>query len=85
MKALPALFAFAIAVTSAAAAHAQEPEDDSGLRANCAGDYFRYCTAYQPGSAAIKQCFGRNFARLAPACQNAIRDFDRRAARAKRS
>ncbi len=70
-----AIVAFA---ASASLTHAQEAEDDSGLRNNCVGDYFRFCAAYTPGSLAIKQCFGRNFRQLTPACQNAITVFDRR-------
>ena len=69
--------AFAVAVSYGSSARAQAPEDDSGLRANCVGDYFRFCTAYMPGSTAIRQCFTRNFPQLTPACQGAIRTFDR--------
>ena len=74
-------------VVSAPAAQAQEqaqaPEDDSGLRSNCVGDYFRFCAAYVPGSTAIRQCFSRNLPQLTPACQGAIRAFDNRAGKGR--
>ena len=54
------------------------PEDDSGLRQNCVGDYFRFCSSYLPGSSAIRQCFAANTARLTPECRGAIRAFDQR-------
>ena len=66
-------------------ASAQTPEDDSGLRANCAGDYFRFCSSYSPGTLAIRQCFGRNIQQLTPACRGAIQDFDRRKPKDKRA
>jgi hypothetical protein len=64
---------------SATSIHAQtSPQDDGSLRMNCAGDYFRFCSSYSPGSVEIKQCFAANTERLTPECRNAIRVFDRR-------
>ena len=65
-------------------ASAQDAEDDSGLRANCVGDYFRFCAGYSPGTLAIRQCFSRNIEKLTPACRGAILSFDRRKAKDKR-
>ena len=62
-------------------AFAQAAEDDSALRSNCVGDYFRFCASYMPGTLGIRQCFGRNIDRLTPECRGAIRAFDRRAKR----
>ena len=67
-----------LALTSATPSFAQAPEDDSALRANCAGDYFRFCSSHSPGTLAIRQCFGRNMQQLTPACRSAIQDFDKR-------
>lgn len=75
------LFVFANAGPSIA----QEAEDDSGLRANCVGDYFRFCSSHSPGTLAIRQCFGRNIQQLTPACRGAIQDFDRRKSKGKRA
>ena len=77
-----ALTAAALAI-SIDSASAQAPEDDGALRANCVGDYFRFCAAYVPGSLAIRQCFSRNIERLTPECRGAIRAFDQRAPRRK--
>ena len=54
------------------------PEDDSGLRQNCVGDYFRFCSSYMPGSTEIRRCFAANTDKLTAECRNAIRAFDRR-------
>jgi hypothetical protein len=70
--------AAAAGLTIAGHANAQAPEDDSGLRANCVADYFRYCSGYMPGSTAIRQCFARNIDRLTVECREAIHNFDRR-------
>ena len=75
---LRAAFALVLMTATGASAFAEAPEDDSGLRYNCAGDYFRFCSGYMPGSAAIKSCFIQNFRVLTPACQAAIRSYDRR-------
>ena len=64
---------------SSMAAFAQAaPEDDSGLRQNCVGDYFRFCSSYMPGSTEIRRCFATNTDKLTAECRNAIRAFDRR-------
>jgi hypothetical protein len=57
---------------------AQAPEDDSALRANCVGDYFRFCSGYMPGSTGIRRCFAARIDLLTPECRGAIREFDRR-------
>ena len=46
--------------------YAQAPEDDSLLRQNCAGDYFRFCSSYLPGSKEIRQCFASKIDQLSP-------------------
>lgn len=66
-------FAALVAATPAAA-----QRSDPGLRANCAGDYFRYCVGLSPDGPEIRQCFRRNTARLSEACRGAIRDYDTR-------
>ena len=58
---------------------AQAPEDDSALRQNCVGDYFRFCASYLPGSKEIRQCFAAKIDQLTPECRGAIQNFDRRA------
>lgn len=77
-SAIRAAVAAAVVLALSGPLHAQAPEDDSGLRANCVGDYFRFCSGYMPGTLAIRQCFGRNIAQLTPECRGAIRSFDRR-------
>ncbi|WP_158808526.1 hypothetical protein [Beijerinckia sp. L45] len=72
------LTALAIILLAPLPAVAQAPEDDSALRQNCVGDYFRFCATYLPGSKAIRQCFAARIDQLTPECRGAIRDFDRR-------
>ena len=55
--------------------------NDPGLRANCAGDYFRYCVGLAPDGPEIRACFRRNLPRLTQGCRDAIRDYDRRTGR----
>ena len=55
--------------------------NDPGLRANCAGDYFRYCVGLTPDGPEIRACFRRNLPRLTQGCRDAIRDYDRRTGR----
>lgn len=68
--------AAAAVLLSAPPARAQR--DDPGLRANCAGDYFRYCAGLNPGGPEIRRCFRRNLPRLSAGCRGAILDYDRR-------
>ncbi len=72
------LIVMLLALASVKPSFAQAPEDDGSLRANCAGDYFRFCSSYSPGTLEIRQCFGRNMQQLTPACRGAIQKFDRR-------
>ncbi len=74
---IPATLAALLIAGACGSAAAQAPENDAGLRINCAGDYFRFCSAYFPGSAEISACFIQNFRGLTPQCQGAIRAFDR--------
>lgn len=78
------LLGILLVVPGAQRAFAQEAEDDSGLRANCVGDYFRFCSSHAPGTLAIRQCFGRNLQQLTPACRGAIQSFDKRKSKDKR-
>ena len=79
----PALAALLVPLLSQAfwpsAALAQR--NDPGLRANCAGDYFRYCVGLAPDGPEIRACFRRNLPRLSAGCRGAIRDYDRRTGR----
>ena len=67
-----------LGLASTAAFAQAAPEDDSGLRQNCVGDYFRFCSSYMPGSTEIRRCFATNTDKLTADCRNAIRAFDRR-------
>ena len=75
----PALAAALLVLLLPAAALAQR--NDPGLRANCAGDYFRYCVGLAPDGPEIRACFRRNLPRLSAGCRTAIRDYDRRTGR----
>lgn len=77
MKRTATLAGIALCVLASAPARAQAPEDDSGLRANCVGDYFRFCSGYMPGTTAIRACFRQHLASLTPGCRGAIEVFDR--------
>ena len=68
----------AAALLAPLSAIAQAPEDDSALRANCVGDYFRFCSSYMPGSTGIRRCFAAKIDQLTPECRGAIYEFDRR-------
>lgn len=62
----------------AAATAAVAQNDDEALRQNCTGDYFQFCSAYDPDSAAVEQCFDTNLSKLSPGCRSAIESYVRR-------
>ena len=72
-RGVAAALMFAAMVGPSALLAQDAPEDDSGLRQNCVGDYFRFCSSYLPGSSEIRRCFAANTDNLTPACRGAIR------------
>lgn len=61
-----ALLSGALVTTSA------DAQVSSRVRSACAGDYQRYCPAYEVGSTRLKSCMRAVGKRLTPACVDAL-------------
>ena len=56
---------------------AQEGPEMEAMRANCGGDYLRFCAGMKPGGPEVKACFKRNRQNLSPGCSQAIAAYER--------
>lgn len=61
----------------AAPAFAQNPQQQEVFRQNCSGDYMRFCSAYNPGTPEVEQCFRQHMQQLSPQCRSAIMAFEK--------
>lgn len=57
-------------------ASAQGPEEMAEYRRDCTFDYTRLCSAYDPGSDAVRQCFAARRAELSPRCAATISKYE---------
>jgi len=56
---------------------AQEGPEMEAMRANCGGDYLRFCAGMKPGGPEVKACFRRNRPNLSAGCSQAIAAYER--------
>jgi hypothetical protein len=47
------------------------------MRANCGGDYLRFCAGMTPEGPEVKACFKRNRPNLSQGCSQAIAAYER--------
>lgn len=59
-------------------AFAQGQDEMAEYRRDCSADYSRLCSAYDPGSPEVKQCFTARRAELSPRCAATIAKYQRR-------
>lgn len=71
----PALAAFMITSTGA---FAQDQQEMAEYRRDCSADYSRLCSAYDPGSPQVQQCFAARRAELSPRCAATIAKYQKR-------
>jgi hypothetical protein len=76
---IPALAMLALAATLAASrtSTAQEGPGMEAMRANCGGDYLRFCAGMRPDGPEVKACFRRNRPSLSVGCSQAIVAYER--------
>jgi hypothetical protein len=67
----------ALAIAAASPSMAQNAQERAALQQNCAGDYMRLCSMYDPGSKDVEQCFKAKSRELSPECRGAIAAFSR--------
>ena len=70
--------ALAALVLAAAPAFAQSPEEMAEFRRDCTSDYMRLCSAYDPGSPQVRQCFEARRAELSQRCSATIAKYQKR-------
>lgn len=63
---------------ASAPALAQSDQEMAEFRRNCTGDYTRLCSAYDPDSPQVRQCFMARRAELSPRCAATIAKYGRR-------
>ncbi|MCC0808148.1 hypothetical protein FPV16_18360 [Methylobacterium sp. W2] len=56
---------------------AQDGPEMEAMRANCGGDYLRFCAGMKPGGPEVKACFKRNRQNLSQGCSQAIAVYER--------
>ena len=69
--------AAAITVALAGPSLALTPQEEAVFRQACTADYMRLCSAYDPGSPQVDQCFKQNMKQLSPQCQSAITNYQK--------
>lgn len=71
--------ALAAVMTAALAgpSFALTPQEEAVFRQACTSDYMRLCSAYDPGSPQVDQCFKQNMKQLSPQCQSAITTYQK--------
>jgi hypothetical protein len=72
-----AVLAASLALTTLPA-FAQDAQQQAVFRQYCSGDYMRLCSAYNPGSPEVEQCFQARMRELSPGCQNAIAEYTKK-------
>ena len=76
--------ALALCLLAASPALAQGDQEMAEYRRNCTGDYTRLCSAYDPGSDAVKQCFVARRAELSQRCAETIAKYEKPAPQQRR-
>lgn len=71
----PALAA-ALLAGGTGAALAQSEQEMEEFRRDCTMDYSRLCSAYEPGSPQVRQCFAARRAELSPRCAATIAKYE---------
>ena len=74
--AMPALV-LAGALAFSPSSRAQEGPEMEAMRANCGGDYLRFCAGMKPGGPEVKACFKRNRPNLSEGCSQSIVAYER--------
>lgn len=70
--------ALAVLLASSTAALAQNQQEMAEYRRDCSADYSRLCSAYDPGSPQVEQCFAARRAELSPRCAATIAKYQKR-------
>lgn len=70
--------ALAVLLGAAGPALAQSQEEMAEYRRDCTADYSRLCSAYDPGSPQVQQCFQARRAELSPRCAATIAKYQRK-------
>ena len=65
-------------IGAAVPALAQDQQEMAEFRRDCSADYTRLCSAYDPGSPEVRQCFAARKAELSPRCAATIAKYQRR-------
>ncbi|TDR94915.1 hypothetical protein EV668_2206 [Enterovirga rhinocerotis] len=66
----------AILVAGSGAAVAASEQEMAEYRRDCTMDYTRLCSAYDPGSPQVRQCFAARRAELSPRCAATIAKYE---------
>jgi hypothetical protein len=56
---------------------AQSQQEMAEFRRDCSADYTRLCSAYDPGSPQVRQCFAARQKELSPRCAATIAKYQR--------
>lgn len=57
---------------AAAPAFALTPQETAAYRGKCSGDYQRLCSAYEPDSPQVQECFRTKLKQLSAPCRDAV-------------
>ena len=70
--------ALATLLITSSAAVAQNQQEMAEYRRDCSADYSRLCSAYDPSSPQVQQCFAARKAELSPRCAATIAKYQKR-------
>jgi hypothetical protein len=59
-------------LVAAGPALALTPQETAAFRRKCSGDYNRLCSAYEPDSPQVQECFRAKMKELSGSCRDAI-------------
>lgn len=72
-----AILALAFPLAASRPSFAQGGPGMEAMRANCGGDYLRFCAGMRPDGPEVKACFKRNRPNLSEGCSKAIVAYER--------
>ena len=67
----------ALALGAAAPAFALTPQEEAAFRQHCTSDYMRLCSAFDPDSPQVEQCFKEKQSQLSPRCSATIAAYSK--------
>ena len=67
----------ALLTMSGSAFAAMTPQEEAAFRQHCTGDYMRLCSAFDPDSPQVEQCFKDKAKDLSPRCSATIASYSK--------